>query len=172
MPSSPDNHRFSVRAAKAADAPAAVDVVRRSIVELCTADHHGDAEMLARWLANKTVQHFTSWLANADNHCIVAETREVLLGVGILQRSGEILLFYLAPGAQRQGIGSAIHAALEEKARGWGLRKLTLESTRMACHFYESLGYQSNGAVQSRFGGLQTYPYEKVLALRTGSSVA
>ena len=154
---------FSVRAAETRDAQAAVDVVRRSIIELCTADHHNDAETLARWLANKTTEHFTTWLANPDNHCVVAEAGESMTGVGILQRSGEILLFYLKPGAQRQGIGSAIHSALEEKAKVWGLPKLWLESTRMACPFYESLGYRPVGAGRLRFGTLQTYPYEKAL---------
>jgi len=94
---------FAVRPAERRDAEAAVDVVRRSITESCTADHRGDADTLAKWLSNKTVQHFVSWLANEDNYCVIAEVRRLLSGVGLLQRSGEIVLFYLAPSAQRQG---------------------------------------------------------------------
>jgi len=154
---------FAVRAAETRDAEAAVDVVRRSITESCTADHRGDADTLARWLSNKTVRHFVSWLANGDNHCVVAEARGAVLGVGLLQRRGEILLFYLVPGAQRQGIGTAIHSALEEKAKTWGLPKLKLDSTLLACPFYERLGYRAAGAARPRFGVLQSYPYEKAL---------
>jgi GNAT superfamily N-acetyltransferase len=165
---------FAVRPAENADAEAAVSVVRRSITESCTADHHGDADTIARWLANKTVQHFVSWLANEDNYCVVAEAGGDLLGVGLLQRSGEIVLFYLAPSAQRQGIGKAIHFALEEKAKTWGLLKLKLDSTLLACRFYEMLGYRSAGAARARFGKLHSYPYEKTLQpdslmQRTGS---
>jgi len=154
---------FAVRPAERRDAEAAVDVVRRSITESCTADHRGDADTLAKWLSNKTVQHFVSWLANEDNYCVIAEVRGLLSGVGLLQRSGEIVLFYLDPSAQRQGIGKAIHSALEEKAKTWGLPKLKLDSTLLACPFYESLGYRATGAARPRFGVLQSYPYEKTL---------
>ena len=157
---------FTVRQAERGDAEAAVDVVRRSIMELCTADHRGDPDTIAKWLSNKTVQHFASWFANEDNFCVVAETSGQLLGVGLLQRGGEIVLFYLAPSAQRQGIGTAIHCALEEKGKSWGLLKLKLDSTLLACPFYERLGYRSAGAARSRFGVLQSYPYEKTLTGR------
>jgi len=158
---------FAVRPAENSDAHAAISVVRRSIAESCTADHHGDADTIARWLANKTVQHFVSWLANEDNYCVVAEASGDLLGIGLLQRSGEIFLFYLAQSAQRQGIGKAIHLALEEKAKTWGLLKLKLDSTLLACQFYEKLGYRSAGAARARFGELHSYPYEKTLQLES-----
>jgi len=154
---------FVVRAAEARDADAAVDVVRRSITESCTADHQDDEDTIAKWLSNKTVKHFVSWLANEDNHCVIAESARGLLGVGLLQRSGEIALFYLDPRAQRQGIGKAIHFALEEKAKTWGLLSLKLDSTLLACQFYERLGYRSAGAARPRFGVLRSYPYEKTL---------
>ena len=156
---------FAVRPAEKSDAEAAVDVVRRSITELCTADHRGDADTLAKWLSNKTVHHFSSWFANKDNYCVIAEGRDCLLGVALLHRSGEINLLYLAPSVQRQGIGRALHSALEEKARIWGLVKLMLDSTLLACPFYEKLGYRSMGAARPRFGVLHSYPYEKTLAL-------
>jgi len=154
---------FSVRAAQIQDAEAAVDAVRRSITESCTADHRGDADTLAKWLANKTVENFGSWLANEENYCVVAEARGAVLGVGLIQRRGEVLLFYLAPEAQRQGIGTAINTALEEKAKNWGVPKLTLDSTLMARPFYESLGYRAVGEAKLHFGVLQAYPYEKTL---------
>jgi len=62
---------FTVRPAESRDADAAVDVVRRSITELCTDDHRGDAETLAGWLANKTAQHFVTWLANEEKRVVL-----------------------------------------------------------------------------------------------------
>ena len=81
----------------------------------------------------------------------------------MLHRSGEIRLFFTAPGVQRQGIGSAIHASLESHARTWGLQRLHLHSTWLACAFYEALGYRSRGDDEVLFGALRGYPYEKVL---------
>lgn len=117
----------TVRSAVDGDAETAVQVVCQSITELCVADHRNDADTLARWLANKTPENFHSWIANPDNFCVVAEADSKLSGVGLVHRSGEIRLFYLAPGSQRRGIGKAIHAALEAQARAWGLRKLHLD---------------------------------------------
>ena len=153
----------TVRLAEKIDAEAATYVVRQSITVLCAADHHNDEKTLATWLANKTPQNFLVWLSNTDNFCVVAESGSHLLGVGVLQRRGEILLFYLAPNAQRQGIGRMIHAALEEQAVYWGLASLYLESTALACSFYEALGYTSNGSPVQKFGALQCFPYSKQL---------
>ena len=44
---------FRVRAARLEDAEAAAHLLRRSIAELCQADHQDDPERLAGWLANK-----------------------------------------------------------------------------------------------------------------------
>jgi GNAT superfamily N-acetyltransferase len=153
----------AVRKAESRDAEAAAEVLRRSITELCTHDHHGDAGTLAKWLANKTPQDFLSWLANEDHFCVVAEARNRIVGVGLLHRSGEVRLCYLAPGAQGRGLGKAIHVALEEKARAWGLRRLHLESTASARPFYERVGYRSAGAAKPGFGISHCHPYEKML---------
>ena len=90
-------------------------------MELCTDDHQGDPATLAKWLSNKTVQNFVSWMANDENFFVTAEASGNLSGVGLLHRSGEIRLLYLAPNSQRLGMGKAIHLALGEKARAWGL---------------------------------------------------
>jgi GNAT superfamily N-acetyltransferase len=154
---------ISVRPAEERDADAAIDVVRRSINQLCVLDHHNDEKTLANWLANKTAENFLTWLSNTDNFCVVAESSSRLVGVGVLNRRGEILLLYLAPGAQRQGIGKMVHDALEEKASQWGLTSLHLDSTALACRFYEAAEYRSAGLPVERFGGLQCFPYAKQL---------
>jgi len=107
--------------------------------------------------------HFRTWLTDPDNHVVVALVGDRLAGVGMLHRSGEIRLFFTAPGVQRQGIGTAIHASLETHARTWGLQRLHLHSTWLACTFYEALGYRSHGDAEVLFGALRGYPYEKVL---------
>jgi GNAT superfamily N-acetyltransferase len=145
------------------DADDAIEVVRASITQLCVADHHDDADTLARWLANKTPDHFRIWLANPDNHAVVAHVDGRLCGVGLLHRSGEIRLFFLAPGVQRRGIGKALHTALEDQARVWELRSLHLQATLLARSFYEALGYRATGGAEKLFGVLECHPYEKAL---------
>jgi hypothetical protein len=49
-----------IRNAVPEDAAAACEVMRRSIAELCVADHRNDPAILERWLANKTPDIFKS----------------------------------------------------------------------------------------------------------------
>src|SRR5258707_14967352 len=96
---------LAVRKAEPRDAEAAAMVLRRSITELCTLDHHGDADTLAQWLANKTPRDFLSGLAAEDNFCVVPEASGRIKGGRLLHRRGEVRLCYLAPGARGPGSG-------------------------------------------------------------------
>lgn len=55
-------------------------VIRRSVEELCQADHEGDPAILEHWLANKTPKQVRTW--------IEAEPTEVFVGVGLAGKSG------------------------------------------------------------------------------------
>jgi hypothetical protein len=70
------------------DAPAACDVLRRSISELCSADHHDDPVILGRWLANKTPEIVASWIVNPGNSVLVAVESGTILAVGSRNRRG------------------------------------------------------------------------------------
>jgi len=156
---------LTTRLATAADAHEAVAVVRRSISELCAADHQHDAPTLERWLRNKTPEHFSAWCENLDNRLVIAERDSALAGVALLHRSGEIRLFYVAPEGIRAGVGRALLRALEGHARSWGIVTLRLDSSLTARHFYERCGFVTAGDKAVRFGVLCVYPYLKTLSV-------
>ncbi len=158
---------ITVRQAELRDEAAVLDVLRKSITELCVADHDGDPDALAAWLSNKTPQNFTTWLTHADFFCVVAQRDDRLCGVALLHRSGRISLCYLMPGTQRAGIGTAIYQALEDQARAWGLHTLKLESTVAARPFYERCGFRRASDAGAAFGKSPSDYYEK--QLRTSS---
>jgi len=56
---------MKVREAVPEDATAACLVMRRSIAELCAADHRNDPAVVQRWLSNKTSEIFRSWIRPA-----------------------------------------------------------------------------------------------------------
>lgn len=128
-----------IRAAKTEDAAAACTVLRRSIAELCHADHGGDDVLLGKWLSNKTVENVTRWIA--QSHFLVAEEAGTLLGVAAMNATGKITLNYVLPEARFCGVSKALVQQLEAQARALGLRECVLETTQTARHFYESLGY-------------------------------
>ncbi|HEX2671617.1 MAG TPA: GNAT family N-acetyltransferase [Polyangiaceae bacterium] len=151
------------RGATPADARDAVEVVRRSIAELCAADHQHDGPTLERWLRNKTPEHFASWCADADNRTIIAELSGVIAGVALLHCSGEVRLFYVKPECVRSGVGQALLHALEAQARDCQIACLKLESSLTARPFYERHGFVSTADSRPHFGVLRGYPYTKAI---------
>jgi GNAT superfamily N-acetyltransferase len=156
--------RFSIRRAAPGDAEAAVCLCRRSITELCLADHQNDPTTLDAWLRNKTSERFIAWLTDEGKCMIVADSGEGVCGVGMVHRTGELGPCYVLPGRQRQGIGTAMLTALEAQARAWGLAKVFLLSTVAARAFYERHGYVATGEGRAGYGITWCYPYEKNIA--------
>ena len=152
-----------VREARHEDAERALSVLKRSIVELCVADHQNDPETLAHWLANKTPERFAAWLADPSSALFVAELGEHVRGVGRVGRVGRIQLCYAEPGYQRRGIGTAMLRALEQRARDWRLLALTLDSSLDACAFYAHHGYHRAGPAMDALGAVRVYPFQKLL---------
>jgi hypothetical protein len=98
------------------DAPAACHVIRRSIAELCVADHRNDPAILGRWLSNKTPEIFKSWI-RPDASLLVAVDGNTILAVGSVTDAGEITLNYVSPDARFGGVSAALLAVLEDRAR-------------------------------------------------------
>jgi GNAT superfamily N-acetyltransferase len=154
---------MEIRDAVAEDAPAACQVIRRSIVELCVADHRNDPEVLERWLSNKTPDIFLSWLKQPANSMLVAVEGGSILGVGSVTDVGEINLNYVSPNARFRGVSRAILGALEARALGRGNVRCTLASTETARRFYQSAGYTQLGPADGKFGTTSGYPMSKAL---------
>lgn len=134
-----------IRRATVDDTDAIVIVLRRSITELCVADHHNDPGVLGAWLENKTAENVHAWIESPRTFMVVAEVRGAVCGVASLGVTGGILLCYLLPEVQSTGIGRALLAGLEAEARRQGIRELSLESTVSALGFYSAHGFRPKG---------------------------
>jgi zinc D-Ala-D-Ala carboxypeptidase len=150
-----------IRRAVASDAGAACRTVRRSIAELCAEDHHGDADTIAEWLANKTEANFESWINSDRLVAMVAEGPAGVIGFGLLGLNGTLALLYVSPDARFQGVSKSLVTALEREAAAAGVREITLGSSLTARRFYERCGYVSAGEPVKGFGRTQSYPMRK-----------
>ena len=155
---------MTVRDAQAGDAPAACQVLRRSIIELCAADHRNDPAILARWLSNKTPESFRSWITQKGNSVLVAVEGDTILAVGSVTDAGRITLNYVSPDARFRGVSRALLGALEARAVEWGNMRCTLASTETARRFYRANGYVEDGLPVGGFGTSSGYPMSKNLA--------
>jgi GNAT superfamily N-acetyltransferase len=154
---------MEIRAATPEDAAAACQVMRRSIAELCVADHRNDEAILTRWLDNKTPEVFASWVRRSDNSLFVAVEANRILGVGSVTDAGEINLNYVSPAARFRGVSRALLGALEARAVERGNTRCTLTSTETARRFYLANGYVETGSPVAIFGTSSGYPMSKIL---------
>jgi GNAT superfamily N-acetyltransferase len=153
-----------IRDATAEDATAASQTMRRSISELCAADHHDNPDILRRWLSNKTPEIFKTWI-KPDNSLLVAVEDGDILAVGNVTGAGEITLNYVSPDARFRGVSSTLLIALEKRARERGNEKCELESTETARRFYLARGYSEEGTPSAKFGTTGGYPMTKRLTI-------
>jgi GNAT superfamily N-acetyltransferase len=142
--------------------------MRRSIVELCQADHHDDPTLFAAWLANKTPEIFAAWMRRTDASYLVATERGAIAAVGAVTHGGEILLNYISRDARFCRASSALLTALEDRAASRGARRCTLVSTETGRRFYRARGYEEIGPAVRKFGMDSGYPMAKALARPAG----
>jgi GNAT superfamily N-acetyltransferase len=139
-----------IRPARAEDAEEACAVVRRSIVELCHADHQNDQPTIAAWLANKTAENMRRWIA--ESHVFVAVEHDLILGVGAIVPPGEVTLNYVSPDARFNGVSKALLRRLEQQAAAMDAAAVALHSTATARRFYGAAGYQDIEPPLKEFG--------------------
>ena len=154
---------MEIRAANEDDAVEACRILRRSITELCQADHDDDPAVVANWLQNKTPENVRSWISHPASYVVVATDTMRIIGVGAITSSSEITLNYVSPDARFQGISKAILQRLEARAREQGNTTCTLTSTETAYRFYQSGGYVQHGPPAAGIGRGSSYRMVKHL---------
>lgn len=132
-----------IRKGVAADAFDAISVLCTSISKLCLSDHLNDEQELSAWLQNKNEASWLLWISNKNATVLVAEMMSEVVGVGMVNADGEVLLNYVSPNMRFQGISKALLGNLEKEASGFGAAFCFLESTKTAHQFYERSGYKS-----------------------------
>jgi GNAT superfamily N-acetyltransferase len=155
---------MDIRAALTGDAACACEVVRRSITELCGADHHDDPAHLGRWLANKTPENFAAWAGRPAHPLLVGIGDGEILAVGSVTGDGEITMLYVSPAARFRGVSRAMLAALEARAARLGNRRCRLNSSETAHRFYRARGYVDDGTPSGKFGMAAGYPMFRDIA--------
>jgi GNAT superfamily N-acetyltransferase len=122
-----------LRTYRSADAAACCEVIAACLPQLT-----GLNEAARAYAADQLMpERLDAELAAGDT--LVCEREGTIVGVGCLVGE-EIKRLYIAPTAQRQGIGRALLAQLEALARARGVRILRLDAGRETVAFYRRLG--------------------------------
>lgn len=141
---------FTITPAISANAREIAILLRRSITELCVADHGGDPERYGPWLANKTTENVEAWI-NGPGRVFSAHDRGgKVIGVAMGSTDGEVQLNYVLPEARFSGVSKMLMRAVEDYFVARGLTVSRLKSTETATRFYRSIGYAETGEVEIR----------------------
>lgn len=132
---------ITIRTLRPEESGVFLDIHGRSVHGL--ASSHYPVDILNVWGASATLEAIRRFDASAGNDVrLVAELDGVPAGVGCLSlHDSEVTACYVAPEAVRQGVGTALMAAMERLAREAGLDHVTLVSSLNAEPFYASIGY-------------------------------
>jgi putative acetyltransferase len=133
----------SIREMRPADARAFLEVHHRAVRELAAADYPLD--VIEAWAPLPiTPEHVDFVRSTADReYRLVAELDGEIVGIGCLvPKNNELRACYIAPGATRKGVGSAILREIEQVARDQGVVTLRADSSLTAEPFYRVNGYE------------------------------
>ena len=134
-----DNKMIDIDKAELSDVKSIIQVMRNSILS-CHADHHNNQASIDAWLANKTEENLALWIAH--NYSLVCKQDNSIVGFFMASATGEILLNYVEPNRQQQGIGKSLLDTAKAHYHNQGIDKLSAESTITAKAFYQKNGFE------------------------------
>lgn len=140
---------LTIRRATQEDKEAVWRVHGRAIRETCAG--HYSQEVIQTWAGRLRPEKYAEAIDLYD--FFVAEEDGVVVGFGELGREdGAIQGLYVSPDVKGRGAGWKLLSTLEERARAYGLRSLSLTSSLNAVPFYERAGFKAVGELTETIG--------------------
>ncbi|MBP8098992.1 MAG: GNAT family N-acetyltransferase [Acinetobacter sp.] len=128
-----------IRESRIEDIPEIIQVIHESI-RSCVLDHQRNESNIQIWLEKTNQSNLLLWLLYNDSWVYIDNNRVV--GFILVNDQGVILLNYIYPEMQQQGIGKALLMNMMERMHIKKVKKITLDSTQTALHFYKKHGFK------------------------------
>jgi N-acetylglutamate synthase-like GNAT family acetyltransferase len=135
----------------------------RTITEICGRDYNNDPNIMEDWLSNKTPENISTWINNSNYTFVALSQNNMVIGIVLMNSTGEILLNYVLPEYLQKGVGKALLHKIEAVARENSLTTLSARSTITAKTFYEKNGFTPIQDKTTDEVLLNEYPLEKRL---------
>lgn len=132
-------------------------VIQKSILS-CVLDHQNNTQIIADWLANKTVEQLSSWMQHNPSY-VYRDQQQHIIAFILFSKQGDILLNYVLPEGQHQGIGSQLIAQVRYHLQQLSITQICVESTLTAAPFYQKQGFIH---VANLYDNHEIYAYKMV----------
>lgn len=129
-----------IRESRIDDISEIIQVIHES-VRSCILDHQRNESNIQVWLGQTHQSNLLLLLLYNDSWVYLEDNRVV--GFILINDQGVILLNYICPEKQQQGIGKALLMNVIERMRMKKVKKITLDSTQTALRFYQKHGFQT-----------------------------
>ncbi len=136
--------KFLIREASEDDVPGIRKAIRSSIEGLAAKDY--PKEVLDSWGTDteKTREKQKAAIRDGKELTWVAVKDGKIVGFSAFSpQTKELRALYVAVEVARQGVGTTLLKAVEDRAKSLGLAKLTMHSSLTAAPFYQRHGYTS-----------------------------
>lgn len=128
-----------IRTAQIQDIPTVVQLINASI-RSCILDHQRRESDIQICLENITQTNILLWMHYNDSWVHVINNH--ILGFILVSDQGKILLHYVLPESQQQGIGKSLlfHIIAQAQQHKWS--EITVDSTLTALPFYQKYAFE------------------------------
>jgi len=137
-----------------------ISVINDSIENLCHQDHLNKKKHLDEWLNERSQVNLENQLFHDNTQTFVCVDKGKIIGVSQIDKSGDLKLCYVHSQYTGIGAGRLLLVAAENQAKEWGLKQVSMVSTRTAHDFYQSQGYINDGKAVACIG-MPGYPLVK-----------
>lgn len=129
---------MNIRRYSSADSRALAELFYDTVHTVNARDY--SSEQIDAWAPEK--RDMEAWDSSFLKHyTLVAEDNGVIIGFADMDETGYLDRLYVHCAHQREGIGTALAAALEENAKRNGADHFTVYASLTALPFFEQMGY-------------------------------
>lgn len=142
-----------IRPYAAADAGATLDIFLRAVGETASADY--SPEQINAW-ARPAHRNQDAWNdSRAATETRVAVIGGAVVGFSDVSAEGYINMMFVIPDAGRQGVASALLAAVSDVARSTGVQELSTDASTTALPFFTRHGFHVVAEQHPEIDGVQ-----------------
>lgn len=133
-----------IRAAQIRDILDIIHLIHASI-RSCSLDHQQHESRIQLYLEDITQEKLLLWMHYNDSWVHVVNGQ--ILGFILINDHGKILLHYVSPEAQQQGIGKSLLFHIFTQAQQQKQQHIRIDSTQTALAFYQKYGFKIDSPI-------------------------